>query len=205
MAQTHKEKERVMTDYGMAEWHYYSILNSFQLKNGDYIVKLRNPWGKKVWTGEYSSSDQASISSKEKIFSQIFEEEKKGIFYMPIDCFLQNFEEIDICECNPSHVYTQFEFNSFHIIKKKTQFFQVKVEKSGVYHLSFSQRDARDSSSYDYCSLILIKKNNFEFLKSIGNAVRDLPMKIKLEAGVIYYLYVRKKNNFFPPASCAEL
>lgn len=198
VTQSKKGEDKVMVDLGIAQWHYYSVIGSFKLANGDYVIKMRNPWGNGCWKGQYSSSDRISMGSKELVGDEVFEknvkncEESKGVFCMPFDCYLSNFLEIDVCQCSEDAIYTQYKINSFEILRSKTQIFKIKVSSSGTYHLSFSQIDSR-ANQYDYCTLIILERSKdkkFKFLKVTGNKLRDITMKLNLTTSCSYYAYV---------------
>lgn len=194
VAQTNKEKAKVMTQLGLSEWHYYVILGTLKLENGDSLVKVRNPWGgEKVWEGQYSRNDDFWLQNPKGKIENF--EGNSGCFYIPIDCFVSNFQEIDICEVSETAIYAQYPFNSFNIVKEKTNIFQIKVKKTGVFHISFSQMDSK-SNTYDYTSLILLENDSkLKFFKATGNLYRDLTIKTKLEASKNYILYVKKNIN----------
>jgi hypothetical protein len=49
-----------MKHVGLVDAHAYSLIavKEIQLKNGrtERLLKVRNPWGKKEWTGDWSDS-----------------------------------------------------------------------------------------------------------------------------------------------------
>jgi hypothetical protein len=40
-------------EFGLVSGHAYSLLKVINIK-GETLVKLRNPWGKLIWKGEWS-------------------------------------------------------------------------------------------------------------------------------------------------------
>ena len=62
------------------------------------LVKLRNPWGKFEWTGEWSDKspewkEHGKIAKKLR-----FQESDDGIFWMRFDDFFKEFSSIDLCD-----------------------------------------------------------------------------------------------------------
>lgn len=60
----HDRKGHVMTGtvmgggYGnLVTGHAYTLIGAIQLSNGANLVKLRNPWGREQYNGEYSDED----------------------------------------------------------------------------------------------------------------------------------------------------
>jgi hypothetical protein len=111
---------------GLIEWHYYSLLGCYKVHDatveGDnktvYLVKLRNPWGKKIWEGGWNSEDEKWTRENKKSAGYKIEDFQTGSFYIEMSCFIQYFSEIDILRTyGKSSIYTQcpikpVQFNS---------------------------------------------------------------------------------------------
>ncbi len=85
--------------YGIAHGHAYSILDAKEYKSNNQrikLLKMRNPWGKGEWTGPYCDSSSCWTPELKKFFE--FKAEKEdGIFFIPFENFLQEFENFTIC------------------------------------------------------------------------------------------------------------
>ena len=48
---------------GILTGHAYSVLDVRQTRAGDKLIKIRNPWGKKEWTGRFSDNSREMTSA----------------------------------------------------------------------------------------------------------------------------------------------
>ena len=64
------------------------------------LVKLRNPWGFREWSGPWSDG---SPEWTEEVATLVGYEGKAddGIFFMPLEDFMERFRDTNIC-CNPN-------------------------------------------------------------------------------------------------------
>ncbi|XP_078393864.1 calpain-3-like, partial [Cetorhinus maximus] len=90
---------------GLLKAHAYAITEADTVKQGTSTVKLlrlRNPWGRKEYTGPWSDrsalwngvSDQDKARLKLKI-------KDDGEFWMPANIFCENFTGIELCSLQP--------------------------------------------------------------------------------------------------------
>lgn len=81
---------------GLVDGHAYSILD-FKCVEGEWIVKLKNPWGKFEWNGKYSDKD-ASEKAK-KVHEAMHEgNSDNGVFLMSAFDLFGRCEGLDIFE-----------------------------------------------------------------------------------------------------------
>ena len=159
VTQTKKEEESVETDFGLDHWHYYAVLGYLEIGKNTKLLKLRNPWGKNCWKGEWGvGSEQWTPKLRRKY--QIDDDRwmiKNGVFYINLEDFVKNFIQIDICYYSPASVYTQHSVN-YLSLRKKTLCFQIFVKKAGKYFLTFSQPDDRIAGikEHSYASVVLV-------------------------------------------------
>jgi len=105
-----KGEEQEKTEYGLVKGHAYGITAVKKVPIGDTglvaffkgrekvaLVRLRNPWGEKEWSGAFSdgSLEWRSISSKEKEKLGLVTEDD-GEFWMPWDDFVIQFTDLSI-------------------------------------------------------------------------------------------------------------
>ena len=87
------------TKQGLITGHAYSILSCYTTK-ATRLIQLRNPWGSGEYTGPYSDNDN---DPSHKLDTKIMEWRGKkvnandGIFWMPWDEFIDNFNCFDLC------------------------------------------------------------------------------------------------------------
>ncbi|XP_077630348.1 calpain-14 isoform X1 [Crocuta crocuta] len=101
--QTHSGKERVLEN-GLVGGHAYTLtgIRKVTCKLGpEYLVKLRNPWGKVEWKGDWSDSSSTweLLSPKEKIL--LLRKSDDGEFWMTLKDFKIHFMLLVICKLTP--------------------------------------------------------------------------------------------------------
>jgi hypothetical protein len=89
------------SDLGVVQGHAYSILNVVDSPGGTdaRLVQLRNPWGQKEWTGEWSDGsgewDQLDDDTKNEMgYAGPVDD---GKFWMPWEAFGQQYSSIFVC------------------------------------------------------------------------------------------------------------
>ncbi|XP_054287890.1 calpain-A-like [Macrosteles quadrilineatus] len=98
--------KEMVTKQGLVKGHAYSInkTQTVSISGGksEFLIRLRNPWGKLEWKGAWSDSSAAwqLISLEEKTKMGLVTE-NDGEFWMSLMDFSQNFEYIDICHLGP--------------------------------------------------------------------------------------------------------
>ena len=87
---------------GIHYGHAYSILDAKEYKSGGRTLKLlqvRNPWGKGEWKGDYSDSSHLWTPELKKLCNYDQSSKEDGRFWMTIQDFAQEFEDLTICSC----------------------------------------------------------------------------------------------------------
>ncbi|XP_069105920.1 calpain-D-like [Argopecten irradians] len=83
---------------GLISCHAYSLLD-VQDVQGNQLVRIRNPWGRESWNGDWSDGSKKwstiSASSKKELNPT---ENENGIFWMGLDDFMKYFDSVDICK-----------------------------------------------------------------------------------------------------------
>ncbi|XP_068927915.1 calpain-14 [Petaurus breviceps papuanus] len=100
--QTHSG-ERVL-DNGLVDGHAYTLtgMRKVTCHNGpEYLVRLRNPWGKVEWKGDWSDRSKKwdLLSPKEKIL--LLRDDEDGEFWMSFHDFKFHFVSLVICQLTP--------------------------------------------------------------------------------------------------------
>ncbi|XP_048254079.1 calpain-9-like isoform X2 [Haliotis rufescens] len=90
---------------GLYMGHAYSITGFTQLSFKGRVcrlVRLRNPWGRKEWNGSWSDKSREIASVSEEIKNDLrFRARDDGEFWISIEDFLANFDEIQLCHLQP--------------------------------------------------------------------------------------------------------
>jgi len=103
------------------------------------LVKLRNPWGKTVWKGDWSfNSNKWTTSLRDKY--NYHKNPDDGSFYMNWKDFTTFFGEIIICKLNPTYMHDSIRVKSN---RHKSAYFSMKVTTPGHYILSIYQENKR--------------------------------------------------------------
>ncbi|OAL40239.1 hypothetical protein AYO20_00659 [Fonsecaea nubica] len=77
---------------GIAEGHAYSIMDAREVE-GQRLLKLRNPWGKKEWTGKWSDGSSEWTPEWMKLLDHKFGND--GIFWISYDDLLKKYQHFD--------------------------------------------------------------------------------------------------------------
>ncbi|XP_035883695.1 calpain-14 isoform X1 [Phyllostomus discolor] len=101
--QTHAGSER-MLENGLVDGHAYTVIRIWKVTcnhEPEYLVKLRNPWGKVEWKGDWSDSSSTwdLLSPKEKIV--LWRKDNDGEFWMTLKDFKTHFKLLVICKLTP--------------------------------------------------------------------------------------------------------
>ncbi|CAM5140641.1 unnamed protein product [Eretmochelys imbricata] len=99
----------VETDMGLIIGHAYSVTAVQKVRLGErllfsfkseklFMIRMRNPWGKKEWNGAWSdqSEEWKKVSDSERK-SLGLTVQNDGEFWMTFDDWCQNFTDVDVC------------------------------------------------------------------------------------------------------------
>lgn len=121
------------------------------------MVKLRNPWGRGEWKGDWSQKSHLWSTNLKKQLKVTDSED--GIFFMDFEDFRKYFTDVQICYYHDKYKYSAKRFSE----QQDQVFLELKVEKEGVYYISTHQAPAGQfPASHDYkyanVSLVLAKR-----------------------------------------------
>lgn len=77
---------------GISEGHAYSIMDAKEIK-GQRLLKLRNPWGKKEWTGRWSDGSVEWTPEWMQLLDHKFGND--GIFWISYEDLLKKYQHFD--------------------------------------------------------------------------------------------------------------
>ncbi|NXU53593.1 CAN5 protein, partial [Turnix velox] len=106
------------TELGLIVGHAYSVTAVRKLRLGQrfmfslkaeklFMIRLRNPWGKREWNGPWSDSSEewkkVSNSERERVGLTL---ENDGEFWMTFEDWCKNFTDVDICRIVNTSYFT---------------------------------------------------------------------------------------------------
>jgi calpain-15 len=114
-----------LKELGLVTEHSYGIIAAATVvdSNGNQanICKLRNPWGRFEWNGDWGDeSDLWTEELKEQLEVTI---ENDGCFWMDIEDMKQYFDRVQICK-----VEDNFTFSSVECKKQEVAVFRIEIQ-----------------------------------------------------------------------------
>jgi hypothetical protein len=131
---------------GLVPGHAYSLI---EVKEGlgHRLVKLRNPWGRFEWKGDWG--DHSKLWTKEAIahFKPEFKDDD-GIFWMDYRHFLVNFDNVEVCYATTptGKNWHQKRWKGNFAVKapfNATQFYEIELSRDTDMFFSIFQPDQR--------------------------------------------------------------
>jgi hypothetical protein len=89
---------------GLVKGHAYIITNLFSETGGEKrrLVRLRNPWGKTEWNGDWSDESPCWSTISAKVKSKLdLKSNNDGDFWMSYEDWLVHFDTCEICNLSP--------------------------------------------------------------------------------------------------------
>lgn len=80
---------------GLLPGHSYSIISCKEFSNYK-LINLRNPWGKLMWTGDWSATSPLWTSDIKRYVNPNFDEDDQN-FWMSFEDFTQHFAALHVC------------------------------------------------------------------------------------------------------------
>lgn len=206
---------------GLCGLHAYSLLAAYELTQDGSgyrvkrpsepkdpssvrLVKIRNPWGKGEWKGEWSDNDPRWTPQLLKEVGH--RKADDGIFFMPLTEFLKYYGNYSMCYYHDNYVYSAQQYTSK---PSKDTTIKFRVEQAGEYYFSIHQVNARffkKSDNYVYTNIkLIVSKVNPQTGKNdyVGMAQecdKEMWFKAKCQPGeyiaVVQAKWKRKVNQF---------
>jgi len=135
---------------GLVPGHAYSLIEvREETVHGKPVrlIKLRNPWGRFEWNGEWGDKSPLWTDEAKKKFKPELKDED-GCFYMPYRLFLLNFDHVDICYAsNPKGDAWQQQRAGGSFAHRSpflpTNFYELKLSHDANVFVSIFQADQR--------------------------------------------------------------
>lgn len=164
--------DELVEKIGIAGSHAYSLLGVFEIENigGKYrllgpnddrkgksierLVKLRNPWGRGEWNGDWG--DKSPLWTLELQAALNFNNSDDGIFFISFNDFCQYYSDCQIC-----YYHDDYKYSAMHLESdvNETIYLQFKLKLDGVYYLSVNQRSKRmfpKNNGYKYSEVMFL-------------------------------------------------
>lgn len=171
---------------GIIAGHAYTLSAIKTLSNGVQLLKLRNPWGKGEWTGNWG--DSSNLWTPELKQQAEWTAEDDGTFFMTYNDFKTQFTAVTIAHYHDAYFYSYLKSENPDQAMDMQQF---SVELTGEYYIGVSQPSCNlfthdPNFKYGYISCIILRKldnGNFVYVDGFANCDRDPWCKLKLEQG----------------------
>jgi calpain-15 len=143
---------------GLIVGHAYTLIGIKELKHKgeeQRLVKIRNPWGRFEWNGDWSDKSEKWTKELKKIAE--FDDKNDGVFWMSIaDCF-RLFDELHVCKYFDDYatVGVQIDHQNCYVGGKAFFFeFTCDLENHG-----FISANNETADSYNVCFINLLVVN----------------------------------------------
>lgn len=157
---TMKTDEEVYEKIGLRPRHAYSILDVQNIEN-NRLLRLRNPWGRFSWKGDWSDKspmwNKISSAARDQM---MLHGEQEGVFWISLEDLLKYFDSVDICKVRDdwreTRVEGTFPVNAREDFKmvRLTVFYTSEVEV-GVFQEGVRGNVISKQSTADLSVLIL--------------------------------------------------
>ncbi|XP_041358564.1 calpain-15-like [Gigantopelta aegis] len=157
--------EQYYQSVGLRPRHAYSILNVADVE-GNKLVRLRNPWGRFSWKGDWSDESPQWQTVSTKIRNDLMVHGgMQGVFWMSFEDLIKHFDSVDVCKVQPdwreSRFQGDFPSNALQPMKiiKLTVFETTELEL-GLFQEGTRGPNKDTKSTLDLCILVLRNSTN---------------------------------------------
>ena len=150
-----------MKKVGLVDAHAYTLIGAYEPVSlpGTRLLKIRNPWGFKEWTGDYSDQDTKHWTDDLKTELK-FEKKDDGIFYITFSDFLSFFYITTISKGGsgvPNHAFDRDSQDNPH----DYSVFKVTLSKESdlaimAHQISARHADQKLDGRYEYAPIKLM-------------------------------------------------
>ena len=194
---------------GIVSQHAYAILDTFE-GHGQRLVKMRNPWGSREWTGPWSDGSKEWNSEWFERLNHKFGDD--GVFWISYEDMLRKYKYLDRTRIFGPEWHVAQQWTSVQVPWNTTDYqqtrFQIDVPEATDTVIVFSQLDDRYyqglQGKYDYTLQFRIQKDDDEDDEYLARSpknyelVRSNNVEIELEKGrytVLFKAEARKTNR----------
>ncbi|KAL3879803.1 hypothetical protein ACJMK2_032085 [Sinanodonta woodiana] len=160
-----KATDEQYENLGLRTRHAYSILDVKGI-NQHKLLRLRNPWGRFSWKGDWSdSSPQWNTLSQEQRDALMPQGAMAGVFWMSLEDLIKYFDTVDICKVCPSWYETRIQVSLPHnsqeplMLVKLTVAYTTELEV-GLFQTGVRGNENPNVSTSDLMIIILRYTDN---------------------------------------------
>ncbi|PCH00265.1 Peptidase C2, calpain family [Penicillium occitanis (nom. inval.)] len=195
---------------GISEGHSYSIMEAKEI-NGVRLLRLRNPWGKKEWSGAWSDGSEEWTPEWMKLLNHKFGND--GVFWISYEDLLKKYQHFDRTRLfGPEWTLTQ-QWMSLNVpwsADYAHEKFVIEISRTSPVVVVLSQLDTRYfrglEGEYDFTLQFRLQKEGEEdyIVRSSTNYMmsRSVNTDITLDAGrycvLVKVTAYRRKNADSP-------
>lgn len=110
------------------------------------LLKIRNPWGRFEWKGEWcDTSDKWTDALRLQ-----FKHEKKddGVFFMAYEDYISYFTSLEVCKINDAYKYSSLKTKQS--AEENHSIIKFLIEVPGKYYFTVCQKDKRQYHNKKY-------------------------------------------------------
>ena len=204
----------ILSSIGLVGSHAYSLLGCLEVfveglgksrlateeddkrdKRYRRLVKLRNPWGRGEWKGDWS--DNSHLWSEKLRKKVSLKKKDDGVFFMDFVDFKKYFSDMQICYYHDDYKYSSHLFEGNH---KSDEFYvRIRIPTPGMYYISLNQTSKRmfpKSAGYEYSPLTLVlaqvtPTGEFLHIDGIQKSEREVFVRCACSNPGEYMAYIR--------------
>ena len=173
---------------GLVTGHAYTLMKAKAWRERKiYLIQLRNPWGEKEWTGDWSDRSPKWTDEYKKFFGYV--NANDGIFWINVDDYMNNFDATYICYLLYGAVIKSYHFGYYKYFEKPIVF-NIKIlekAKTSICILFKNWRFNRDMHDAIHpFSVVLAKYSNEKQIEKIfykWSSTDDIELIETLEPG----------------------
>lgn len=168
---------------GLVPGHAYTLLECLSTVNGGHrLCKVRNPWGKFEWDGDWS--DSSPLWTPELKEEVRLENSNDGIFWISFEDLVKHFTGINICMTRSGddawkewRCPFEYHFSKSGLGLISVPIYSLEVQRESVeLVLTIHQTDERivGAPKYIDCGITLLRPDgsgHYEYVASVGNNV----------------------------------
>jgi calpain-15 len=144
---------------GIVAGHAYSLLGAYETPKYK-LVKLRNPWGKGEWKGDFS--DESPLWTPEMKDMVQYVKADDGVFCMTYEDYRATYSNYCVCYYKDDYVYNYIASQG----GRKAEYYEFTINQTTTLNLTLHQRDNRKFPDYDYsrCNFMLFKQEGEQLI-----------------------------------------
>lgn len=190
-----------ITKIGLVGSHAYSLLSCHEVTHPNRgrvrLVKLRNPWGKGEWTGDWGDNSNLWTPQLKKELEIVDADD--GEFFIQWEDFCKYFSDVQVCRCHDDYHYSSFKLTKTN--PKHATYVRFTLPEDGYYYFTINQKSKRFfPAGYQYGDVCLIvgkeDNGNYEYVEGIKKNDREVWTNINnvLKKGT-YVAYIKYSST----------